>query len=126
MADQDNFNQIIAGLRGASYLVSAQALELTMRSVVGVQLVRWTGRAADHESLYASLLDLPAEGVYVCWIFRENRRFLRALEQFAVIFKHRPYQYLETHFTQNTQIAPSPLSIPIGPFQSVPTCGGKP
>ena len=43
----------VANLRGASYLVSAQALELTMRSAVGIQLstIDCPGRAADHKSL---------------------------------------------------------------------------
>ena len=88
MTDQQYVDQIIASLRSASYLISGQALEPTMGSSVEIQLLRShrsTGprRAADHESLDASLVDRPAEGAYVCWICGEKRanwRLLRAVE----------------------------------------------
>jgi len=112
--DRDYLDQVIANLRGASYLVSPQKLEPTVGSPTGLQLVgtrRFTGpgTAADRESVYAILIDRPVEGAYVCWICgerRRDRRLPRALDHVRVHFEHRPYHCSETHFDQSGSLDP--------------------
>ena len=77
-ADREYIDRVVANLRSAAHLASPQTLEPTVGSPVGFQLVgprrsAGTGRAADHESVYAILVDRPPEGAYVCWLCGEKR-----------------------------------------------------
>jgi len=116
--DRDYFDQVVANLRSASYLVSPQKLEPTFGSPNGLQLVgtrrfRGPGTAADRESVYAVLIDRPVEGAYVCWICgekRRDRRLPRALDHVRGHFEHRPYHCLETHFDRSGSLDPLAFS----------------
>ena len=85
-------------------------MEPTVGSPVGFQLVGprrsvGTGTAAADESVYAILVDRPAEGAYVCWLCgeqRPDRRLPRALDHIRAHFEHRPYHCSEMHFDQRT------------------------
>jgi len=109
-ADREYLDQVVANLRGATHLVSPQTLEPAVGSPVGFQLVGprrsvGTGRAADHESVYAILIDRPAEGAYVCWLCgekRADRRLPRALDHIRGHFEHHPYHCSEMHFDPRT------------------------
>lgn len=108
--DREYFEKVVARLSSASHLTSPQKLEPTIGSPAGLQLVgppRFTGpgTATNRESVYAVLVDRPAEGAFVCWICgekRTDRRLPRALDHVRGHFEHRPYHCLETHFDQHT------------------------
>ena len=107
-ADREYLETVVANLRGAPHLASPQTPEPTIGSLDGLKLVgsrRFTGpgTAANRESVYAILVDRPAEGAFVCWICgerRADRRLPRALDHVRGHFEHRPYHCLETHLEQ--------------------------
>ena len=116
--DREYFDQVIAKLQGASYLVSPQTLEPKVGTSAGLELVgpcRSTGpgAAADCESVYVILVDRPAEGAHKCWICgekRSDRRLSRALDHIRGHFEHRPYHCFETHCDPRIRSG-SPLSL---------------
>ena len=109
-ADREYLDRVVANLRSAAHLASPHTLEPTVGSTVGFQLVgprrsAGTGRAADHESVYAILVDRPPEGAYVCWLCgerRAGRRLPRALDHIRGHFEHRPFHCSEGYFDQRT------------------------
>ena len=117
-ADREYLDRVVANLRGAAHLASPQTLEPTVGSPVGFRLVgprrsAGTGRAADHESVYAILIDRPPEGAYVCWLCgekRAGRRLPRALDHIRGHFEHRPYHCSEVYFDQRTGSSSLPPS----------------
>ena len=109
--DRAYFDQVVASLRSAPYLVSPQTLEPSVGSPAGLQLVgprRSTGpgTAAARESVYAILVDRHLDGDYVCWICGEKRADRRLpAHSIAFHFEHRPYHCMETHANLRTGLA---------------------
>ena len=108
-ADHEYFDQVVAKLSSALYLVSPQLLEPTVGSaagslLIGPRRVTGPGAVATRESVYAVLIDRPSEGAFICWICgetRADRRLSRALDHIRGHFNHRPYHCSETHFDQH-------------------------